>query len=296
MSSSLSTIIGGVKGAVLEALAAESPLSAKEVWRRASKNKDCTYQGVHKALRELEGNGVVERSAAGYSLRRDWLSGISREVTEVISSYEQGTIRFTATRHGLSASFHALALLNKLLLNREMSLSRDEIRLFGNRVGMEPLYLTVNLFEEMERTHPNKLYELQKDLGRHWFERVFERGYGEKPLEEQMRTGIDSLSMAGWGLTNFVQVDPARKTAECIVEHSPFASEYLDLRGRSKKAVCFTLRGSLAGGWGVMLHDPTIETVETHCIAKGDAYCRFVSKPRKDFDFKDKLVRGQLQR
>lgn len=282
------------EGEVLACLAKKSPLTAKEVWREASNGK-FSYQAVHKVLVELESERVLERSPLGYSLRREWLSELSRDVAVMAASYEQGTIRFTASRHGLSASFHALTLLNKLLLNREMSLSRDEIRLFENRVGMDPLYFLVNLFDRLERKQPNLLYELQKDLGRHWYERVLARGYRKKPLEEQMRRGIDSLSMAGWGLTNFVQVDPARKSAECIVEHSPFASEYLELRGRSKKAVCFTLRGSLAGGWCVMLNDPTIETVETHCIAKGDAHCRFVSKPRKDFDLKDKQVRAQFR-
>jgi predicted hydrocarbon binding protein len=43
------------------------------------------------------------------------------------------------------------------------------------------------------------------------------------------------------------------------------------------------MRGALAGGAGIIYGKDILDAVETKCLAKGDPYCEFLVKPRKEF-------------
>ncbi|MFH1752210.1 MAG: 4-vinyl reductase, partial [archaeon] len=63
--------------------------------------------------------------------------------------------------------------------------------------------------------------------------------------------------------------------------------------GKSKKAICHTLRGYFTGTASNVC-GKELEAIETKCMAKGDAFCEFVIKEKSKFDEKSKLFREQL--
>lgn len=297
MSSSLSSIVGGVKGAVIEVLAAESPLSAKEVWRRASKNKACTYQGVHKALRELEAEKAVERAQDGYALNRNWLRGLSEELSEYSAKREAAKPPFTTAKHGLSSTFQAISLLNNLLLRGELRFSRDEMVLQGTRVTLTPLNLLLAFHNELrKKSGPNFVYLESKRMGVGWFRNLRAKGFSKGSIDEEVRMGIEALTLAGNGRLEMDLIDLKDRHITALMHYSPTASEYLEIYGSSKFPVDDIIRGALAGGWQVIIGDPTIECVETQCIACGAPKCVFEVRPRGQFDTKNALVRRQLSK
>ena len=61
---------------IIELLSREWPLTAKKIYRRVVKNykTSITYQGVHKALRELIGNNILQKSKSGYFINKEWVA------------------------------------------------------------------------------------------------------------------------------------------------------------------------------------------------------------------------------
>lgn len=79
----------------------------------------------------------------------------------------------------------------------------------------------------------------------------------------------------GWGYFELVELDPEAGRLVVQVQNSPFAEAY----GAADHSVCHLIRGVL-GGLGAGIFDSEVETVETHCIAKGDLSCRFTVQAR----------------
>lgn len=65
---------GGSRQFVLEVLAREWPLTARQVFERIrNRGLGITYQAVHKVLGQLSKEGITERSGKGYLLSRQWV-------------------------------------------------------------------------------------------------------------------------------------------------------------------------------------------------------------------------------
>jgi len=60
---------------IIELLSHEWPLTAKKIYRRVIKNykTSITYQGVHKSLRELIDNSILQKNKEGYFINKEWV-------------------------------------------------------------------------------------------------------------------------------------------------------------------------------------------------------------------------------
>lgn len=73
-------IIGGshTKNGIISALSQGTPLSVQQLYRQVTKeiHKPISYQALHKALKELENEKIVEKQANQYQLNSSWIHSI----------------------------------------------------------------------------------------------------------------------------------------------------------------------------------------------------------------------------
>ena len=59
---------------ILKQLSQEFPLKTKDIYKRISRETTVTYQGVHKALKQLSAEGKITKKGAEYKLSDSWIS------------------------------------------------------------------------------------------------------------------------------------------------------------------------------------------------------------------------------
>lgn len=97
------------------------------------------------------------------------------------------------------------------------------------------------------------------------------------------------FTASGWGKLSRTDLDFEKKHALVSVMNSAVANN----SGKSKLPVDTFLRGFLAGIFTIYFKQD-VDCVETHCEAVSGNRCNFVIKPLSEFNFENKLTRGQL--
>jgi len=66
------------KEKIIEILSLEWPLSARKIFMRLTKSYhlSITYQGTHKALKELENKEILKKEMKGYSINKKWINDL----------------------------------------------------------------------------------------------------------------------------------------------------------------------------------------------------------------------------
>ncbi|MBI4021395.1 MAG: hypothetical protein HY369_04065 [Candidatus Aenigmarchaeota archaeon] len=87
------SLLGGTstKELIIELIASDWPLTARKIHRRLGKQHGLaiTYQAVHKAVAELAGEGVLEKTGKGYRLSEQWIGQLSAFSQRMRGAYEQ---------------------------------------------------------------------------------------------------------------------------------------------------------------------------------------------------------------
>ena len=70
---------GVTKKLIVSVLTREWPLSAKQIYARLNQGHGlgCTYQAVHKQLREMELMRILEKQERGYLISEKWLDSVT---------------------------------------------------------------------------------------------------------------------------------------------------------------------------------------------------------------------------
>ncbi len=63
------------------------PMTAKKMYGRLSKSRSISYQAVHKAMKELALQGVVEKNGGGYALSTEWINSINEFGQKLKNNY-----------------------------------------------------------------------------------------------------------------------------------------------------------------------------------------------------------------
>ncbi len=84
---------GSSKDSVVSILAAEWPISAQEIYNRLKKafGGEISYRAVHKTLKSLVDEKVVEKVGKDYRLNKDWISNLKRFSDSLVVEYENGS-------------------------------------------------------------------------------------------------------------------------------------------------------------------------------------------------------------
>lgn len=291
MSEALSKLAGGVSGDVIALLSKGDAYTPKQAFLALKKQgKPVTYQGVHKAMLTLISEEVLSKDEVGYSIRRLWLSKLSQEISEINAVYDSKNFSIYSSdkkKYNLSSTFHSLTLLKNLLLSKELVFSNGEFYLYGYRCGMLSMSHYLNFYIEYKKLSNKPLvYEVSKNFGVEWFSRLKQRGLLNGSLEDQMKHGVEPLSIGGWGDLDIEELDSDKRTVTAILEYSPFAMEYLKIIGKSKAPVDDLVLGCVVGGFRVILQDRTLEGKELQCMGMGADKCIFKIKPRKKIGVK----------
>lgn len=78
------------KSWIVHILSREWPLAAKEIYNRIHKSNggEITYQGIHKSIRQLAIEGVLQKSGSKYSLSAEWISGLKKFGEELQDAFK----------------------------------------------------------------------------------------------------------------------------------------------------------------------------------------------------------------
>ncbi len=105
-------------------------------------------------------------------------------------------------------------------------------------------------------------------------------------LEAMVAAQYGLLSQSGFGAFQIADLIVKKTDGEVYLRvfchNSPEAESHLRLFGRAEVPVCCHLVG-YSSGWASSMTGLQLLTIETRCVAKGDARCEFETLPYQDF-------------
>ncbi|MEM0372371.1 MAG: 4-vinyl reductase [archaeon] len=181
-------------------------------------------------------------------------------------------------------------MIGKLMLMRQLRFGDGKIDLFNQNILITPSFLVTELTHEM-KDEPT-LYEIGRRTGFEWFKTMVK----DFRLKEQdiVKWGFTNLTMGGWGKFIIKEVQVLGKRSHTILEESTIAKEYVKKYGKSDFPVDNFVRGLMAGGACIIHNHPTMEMIETKCMAMGERCCEIIAKPREELDLKNPFVAKQI--
>lgn len=78
-----------VKAEIVKVLSSSEQLTAQQIYEKAKASHDITYNGVHKAIRQLLSSNVLKQHGTKYFLSHDWIDSLEKEIITFRRSYEQ---------------------------------------------------------------------------------------------------------------------------------------------------------------------------------------------------------------
>src|SRR3989338_258087 len=112
-----------VKDLIIQALSEEWPLTAKQIYIKI-RNKTptpITYQGVHKAVKQLEESGVLKRADNKYRVDLEWLKSI-RAFSELVQRKYMNNVSGDSSPDKMSFVFDTVAEAEDFLIDLAMQL------------------------------------------------------------------------------------------------------------------------------------------------------------------------------
>ena len=151
-----------------------------------------------------------------------------------------------------------------------------------------PIDLLISLCAKKNISHHKELYSLFKEsVQKNFMPRFDGMGVGEQKELDFLKT---FFTASGFGLIEMIDFDETAKRAIIIVDNSPFANE---LKGKVDFHADTILRGIFAGVFSDIFKQD-VDCVEAECFALNDKSCKFVIKPKNEFDLEKNIVREQL--
>lgn len=114
--------------------------------------------------------------------------------------------------------------------------------------------------------------------------------FGTTDKKKEINFIVEYLTYSGWGNVQIIDLEMEAKRAIIVVENSPFATA---LKGKTALPTDEFLRGLLAGVFSKILGED-IDCVESECAAQNHEKCKFILKPKTEFDFGNTVVQQQL--
>lgn len=178
-----------------------------------------------------------------------------------------------------------------LMVHKQLTFEEGAIQLFGQYGGMLPIENLVGMQKLIDNAKEEYgLYLVSKDVGKKWIKAILNAHKMDK-IKDQAKWGENTFTLAGLGKMKVSHWDAEKKEMIYKIENSRIAEEY----GNVGRAVDHIARGWFAGA-ACIFFGADVDAVETKCIAKGDKYCEFIIKPKKDFDFTVPIVSEQLKK
>lgn len=142
------------KQKIISVLSAEWPLTTKQIFERLQReySAEISYQAVHKVIKELQEDQVIERKNEGYQLNVEWLQKSKKTLEDVEKRYMQNKKikipeNFRGTIEVEFDSFSKLTVWSAELFASRVLVSDGDNTLIGYmRYGFWPLTFNFNDF------------------------------------------------------------------------------------------------------------------------------------------------------
>jgi len=155
---------------------------------------------------------------------------------------------------------------------------------------MCPVELLSGLLETKDSDFEKRLYlSVKKSVSGHLIPK-FGTDFGFRG--EKLANFMEKYFLAsGWGTIKNIDLDFKAKKAIVSVSNNPFSKS---LHSRASMPVDHLFRGIFAGIFSSVFNE-SVDCVETHCSALGEADCEFIIKRQGEFNISDKRVASQLE-
>ena len=134
-----------------------------------------------------------------------------------------------------------------------------------------------------------KIYSAVKKSTCENFMKEFSANFGAESKKE-LELVETFFNASGWGGIQTIDLQAESKRAIIVLDNSPFV---LALKGKTQIPADVFLRGALAGIFSKIFAED-IDCVEAECAALSGERCKFIIKPKTEFDFTNKVVQDQL--
>lgn len=152
-----------------------------------------------------------------------------------------------------------------------------------------PIETLVGLSEVQDIDFQKKIYESVKKSTSEGLMKEFGLTIGSE--KKKQLEFLESFFIAsGWGQLQTIDLQPEGKKAIIVLDNSPFVAK---LKGKTQISADVFLRGTLAGMF-CRIFEENIDCVEAECAAISGERCKFIIKPKTEFDFSNKIVQDQL--
>jgi len=163
----------------------------------------------------------------------------------------------------------------KLMASKQILFENGRMEVLGIRDCFTPLETYVLIQKEVfKKSGSDLIYSSAKKAGYNWFKKMAENFKG-LTQSKASQWGVDLVALSGWGQPEIEKIDFSINFGIFNLRNSTLARAY----GTSTEPVDHLFRGLLAGGMSFGTKSD-LDSIETHCLAKGDSFCRFLVGPK----------------
>ena len=152
-----------------------------------------------------------------------------------------------------------------------------------------PIEVLTGLAEIQDVEFQKKLYTAVKKSVKERLLPQFSFNFGLEKKKE-LELIIEFFTASGWGNLQIIDLEMEAKRAIIVIDNSPFAAA---LKGKVQLSADVFIRGVIAGLLSKVFEED-IDCVEAECAAHNSERCKFIIKPKLEFDFANTIVQQQI--
>ena len=175
---------------------------------------------------------------------------------------------------------------------KALKLDAGEITIFNVPVILNPVDYSIELMhgliEEVGYPKAREIIYKGAKYGNHEYCKELRKNTNSKDKELAVLYQ-QIITLGGYGVAKITEFDSANKTVKVKFENSPVAKRYVSKHGIVNYPVDIITNGFFSGSFNVLFNQ-NWDSVEIHCVARGDPYCEFIYGPTEKVNkLKDKL-------
>jgi predicted hydrocarbon binding protein len=181
------------------------------------------------------------------------------------------------------------SFFDKFIFTSTLKYTHNNFHLVDIPFLIAPVEMLVGISGAQDTNFHKKIYSEVKKSTQENLMKDFGATLGIDPKKEL--DFVETFFIAsGWGLIQNIDVKHESKRAIIVLDNSPFAEQ---LKGKTQVCADTFLRGVLAGIFSKVFNED-VDCVEAECAALSGERCKFIIKPKTEFDFTNKVVQDQL--
>jgi predicted hydrocarbon binding protein len=179
--------------------------------------------------------------------------------------------------------------IDKYLFTNNLKYAHNNFYLGNIPFVFFPTNFLIELVASDKPEISKSIYEMvKKDARDHFFESV---GVENVDGRKQLDFFVNFFTGSGWGKISVVDFSKESKRAIIVVDNSPFVEA---LKGKCTHHVDTFFAGMIAGAMSKIIGED-MDCVEVECAVAGAEHCKFIIKPKTEFDFSNPIVSAQLR-